>query len=109
MHEQRVSGGNSWITWIMVGFALSAPSPSLPAAEPEINPDDLRPGLIATYTAKDGNSTVSVTRLEPTIALALTAGESPHPRLPANNSKVHWEGYLNILRPGDYVFHARAD
>ncbi|HEY1861428.1 MAG TPA: PA14 domain-containing protein, partial [Gemmataceae bacterium] len=101
MQQRRVTGGNSWI---MTGIALSALATPISGADPEPNADDLRPGLIATYSANEETRTISVTRLEPTIALSLKAGEAPHPRLPADNGKARWEGYLNILRPGEYHF-----
>jgi mono/diheme cytochrome c family protein len=104
--QRRVSGGSSWITWILTGFAWTALARPSPAADPEIDADALRPGLITAYSAKVRTSAISVTRLEPTIALALKAGEAPHPRLPADNGKVRWEGHLNILRPGAYQFQA---
>ena len=43
--------------------------------------------------------------MEPTIALALRAGEAIHPRLAADAS-ARWNGYLKILRPGPYRFTA---
>jgi mono/diheme cytochrome c family protein len=90
-------------------MALAAMARPVPAADAEIDAGALRPGLLTTYSAEEGTNAISVTRLEPTIALALKAGEAPHPRLPADNGKVHWEGYLNVLRPGDYIFQARVD
>ncbi|MFL5240927.1 MAG: hypothetical protein ACJ8FY_02365 [Gemmataceae bacterium] len=46
------------------------------------------------------------TRLEPTIALVLKAGEAPHPRLAANGGSARWEGFINITRAGRYRFRA---
>src|SRR5205814_2737443 len=43
---------------------------------------------------------------EPTIALALKAGEAPHPRLAADGGTVRWQGYIKILRAGPYRFSA---
>jgi mono/diheme cytochrome c family protein len=69
------------------------------------DPDEmaLRPGLVVTYrdTARPARAVV---QLEPSIALALRAGEAPHPRLAADGGTAHWEGYLRILRPGLYRF-----
>jgi hypothetical protein len=109
MRQRRVSGGNSWTIWIITGLAFTAMTRSAPAADPEIEADALRPGLIATHSAKVGNDTIRITRLEPAIALALKAGESPHPRLSAENGKTHWEGYLTILRAGEYRFQLRLN
>ncbi len=67
-----------------------------------IEPSDLKPGLVATY---QGGGTI--TRLEPTVALLLKAGESPHPKLAAVTS-AKWSGYVNITRPGKYTFSANV-
>jgi mono/diheme cytochrome c family protein len=85
-------------------IALAGWPSAIGAAEPEIEPEALRPGLVATYAAKDGTKLVEVTRLEPTIAVALKAREAGHPRLSGDNGTIRWEGYLNILRPGAYRF-----
>jgi mono/diheme cytochrome c family protein len=107
MQQRRVSGGNSWTLYAIAGFALSVLTQPAAAADKEIDAEALRPGLIATYSAKVSNDTISITRLEPTIALALKADESPHPRLSPDNGKARWEGYLKILRSGEYRFQVR--
>ncbi|HKI37510.1 MAG TPA: prolyl oligopeptidase family serine peptidase [Gemmataceae bacterium] len=66
----------------------------------------LRPGLVAGYRDTARPAPNEVIRLEPTIALALRAGEAPHPRLGAAGGSVRWEGYLNVVRAGDYRFRA---
>jgi mono/diheme cytochrome c family protein len=63
-------------------------------------------GLVATYRDNAKPTPVEVTRLEPTLALALGNGEAAHPRLAADGGTVHWEGTLNILRAGGYHFQA---
>ena len=72
------------------------------ADEPKIG--DLHRGLVATY--RDAAKT-EVQRLEPTIALALKAGESAHPRLDGKSEAVTWQGYLNVVRGGNYRFRVR--
>src|SRR5947209_4220878 len=72
------------------------------AAEPNV--EDLRRGLVATY--RDASPT-EVQRLEPTIALALKAGESPHPRLDGKTGTATWKGYVNVVRGGAYRFRVR--
>src|SRR5262249_45976543 len=47
---------------------------------------------------------VEIVQLEPTMALALKAGEAAHPRLSADRGAIRWQGYLNILRAGNYRF-----
>ncbi|HEY8505751.1 MAG TPA: hypothetical protein VIL46_14295, partial [Gemmataceae bacterium] len=76
------------------------------AADP-VDPEELRPGLIATHSDLAGLTPNSVTLLEPTIALNLKAGESTHPRLSAAGITIRWKGYLNVLRKGTYRFKAR--
>src|SRR5262249_57054587 len=77
------------------------------AAAPKIDPDDLRRGLVTTY--KDGARPAprELVRREPTVALALKAGESPHPLLAADGGTVVWKGYVNVIRAGNYRFRAR--
>jgi cbb3-type cytochrome oxidase cytochrome c subunit len=77
------------------------------AAEPAVDVENLRPGLVATFRDTARPAPVEVVRLEPTVALALKAGEAPHPRLAADGGTARWEGYLNVLRPGPYRFSAR--
>jgi mono/diheme cytochrome c family protein len=72
-----------------------------PQTEP-VKEEDLRSGLVATHRDAANREVV---QLEPTIALALKAGEAAHPRLAADGS-VRWQGYLNVLRAGDYRFSA---
>jgi mono/diheme cytochrome c family protein len=80
---------------------------SLPAlAADAIDADALRPGLVATYRDAARAVPAEIVRLEPTIALALKAGEAAHPRLAADGGGVRWEGYLNVVRAGDYRFRA---
>jgi cbb3-type cytochrome oxidase cytochrome c subunit len=76
------------------------------APDQDVTDDDLRPGLVTTYRDGAGASPVEVTRLEPTFALSLGAGEAAHPRLAADGGTAHWEGYLNVLRAGNYRFQA---
>jgi cytochrome c553/cytochrome c551/c552 len=71
-------------------------------AEPSV--EDLHRGLVATY--RDATKT-EIQRLEPTIALALKAGESAHPRLDGKSETVLWNGYLNVVRGGNYRFRVR--
>jgi mono/diheme cytochrome c family protein len=70
-----------------------------------VDPSDLKPGLVATFS--DGNAgSPAVTRLEPTVALTLgTKTESPHPRL-ASGTNMSWKGYINLTRRGNYTFSA---
>ena len=59
-----------------------------------------------TVFQDDGRPPAEIVRLEPTIALALNAGEAAHPALAADGGKVVWTGYLNVLRGGNYRFQA---
>jgi len=78
--------------------------PGLSRAQEELEPEDLRRGLIATFTDPAGK--ISVSRLEPTIALHLAVGEAPHPLLGSESGEYRWSGYINIVRGGDYYFEA---
>ena len=66
-------------------------------AAPE--PEQLRRGLVATYRDTSKPNPVVVTRLEPTVALALGPKESAHPRLTPGGDVV-WKGHINIVRNG---------
>lgn len=71
-----------------------------------IDPSELKPGLITTYSeGVKGNDPPSVTRLEPTVALLIGAGETAHPRL-KQTQRVSWRGSINVTRPGKYTFAA---
>jgi mono/diheme cytochrome c family protein len=77
------------------------------AAEPVVQAEDLRRGLVTTYRDGARPHPAEVVQLEPTVALALKAGEAPDPRLRADDGTVVWKGYLNVLRGGAYRFHVR--
>jgi cytochrome c551/c552 len=83
--------------FLIATLAVLVAGPALRA----VDPADLKPGLVATYQ----DAKAAVTRLEPTVALTLQAGESPHPRLSGLTS-AKWSGYVNITRPGKYTFSA---
>jgi mono/diheme cytochrome c family protein len=71
-----------------------------------VEPADLKPGLIAVYEpVAEGED--PVTRLDPTVALALKGGESAHPRQLAQQ-RVTWKGYINLTRAGKYAFSANV-
>jgi mono/diheme cytochrome c family protein len=69
-----------------------------------VDAEELRPGLVATYRDASNGASTEIAQLEPTVALALQAGEAPHPRLAADGGTVHWDGYLNVVRAGTYRF-----
>jgi cytochrome c553 len=69
-----------------------------------IEPADLKPGLVTTYSEPKAQ----VTRLEPTVALSLGKGESTHPKL-SGLTTARWTGYINITRPGKYTFSANVE
>ncbi len=90
---------SAWASWSPV-VAQS------PERAPTVEPATLRPGLLATYGAAGRDGVIEITRLEPTIALSLKAGEAAHPRLATEGGTVRWLGHLNVLRPGSYRFSA---
>jgi len=79
---------------------------SISSAVRAVEPGDLKPGLIASYV-DFRDSSIHATRLEPTVAIALAKGETPHPRLESGGF-ITWEGYINVVRPGTYRFEANA-
>jgi cytochrome c2 len=79
--------------------------PGAAEAQPQVEPKQLRPGVIVTHRG-GGKKPVAVIQLEPTIALALRASEAPHPRLAADGGGAHYQGYLLVERAGTYQFSA---
>jgi mono/diheme cytochrome c family protein len=88
----------AWAVLLAAGLPAAAADP--------VDADALRPGLVTTYRDSATPTPREVVRLEPAIALALKAGEAPHPRLGADGGTVRWEGYLNVTRAGNYHFRA---
>ena len=82
-------------------LGLLALASMVPAVRADVTLDQLRPGLIATFQDATGDHVV---RLEPIAALGLGKGEASHPWLGSEGGTVHWQGYLNVLQPGDYRF-----
>ena len=73
------------------------------AAAGAVEPSDLKPGLMTWYF--DAPNGAQAMRLEPTVALTLAKGETPHPRL-SKGDIVRWDGHVNVVRPGRYHFDA---
>jgi mono/diheme cytochrome c family protein len=67
----------------------------------------LKRGLVTTYRDAAKPTPAEAVRLEPTVALALKAGEAPDWRLQAGGGTAVWQGYLNVLRGGTYRFSVR--
>jgi mono/diheme cytochrome c family protein len=76
----------------------------LASAARAVEPSELKPGLVATFGGQT-NPELLVTRLEPTVAITLKAGEAAHPRL-VDTGSIRWNGYINVVRPGKYTFSA---
>jgi hypothetical protein len=68
----------------------------------QVDLEELRPGLVASYEDSAGTRII---RLDPLIGLSWRASETAHPRLEPDGT-VRWQGYINILRPGAYRFSA---
>jgi mono/diheme cytochrome c family protein len=68
---------------------------------------DLKRGLVTTYRDAAKPTPAEAVRLEPTVALALKAGEAPDWRLQGDGGTAVWQGYLNVLRGGKYRFQVR--
>jgi cytochrome c551/c552 len=72
------------------------------AALRRVDPDDLRPGLVATYRSLADRS-AALTRLERKPAFYL-GHSSPDPRLPPGPFEVTWTGMLFVKDAGPIVF-----
>lgn len=83
---------------LFVAALLLAAAPAAHAVEPS----ELKPGLIVTYTGLAGGE---VTRLDPAPAVSLAAGDSVHPRLKGLGTAT-WKGYVNVVRGGKHRFSA---
>ncbi|MBO0699582.1 MAG: c-type cytochrome, partial [Zavarzinella sp.] len=81
-------------------------TPLAPAADgrPDLEPDDLRPGLVAEYRSV-ADAKATVIRIEPKPAFTL-GRSSPHPRIPPGPFEVTWTGVISIRDPGPITFSA---
>jgi mono/diheme cytochrome c family protein len=78
---------------------------SLPAAGPlDLEPGDLRPGLVAEYRSLRA-SKATLPRIDPKPAFTL-GRSSPHPRIPPGPFEVNWSGVLAVRDPGPISFSA---
>jgi len=79
---------------------------SLPAADGrlELEPDDLRPGLLAEYRSL-ADEKAKASRIDPKPAFTL-GRSSPHPRLPAGPFEVIYAGVISIRDSGPLSFSA---
>lgn len=85
---------------VLLSTLLIDPSP----ARAQVDADDLRLGLIGIYRDVTKPTAMEIVQLDPHIALHLNKGDAPHPRLAASGGNYRWEGYLNVLRAGEYQF-----
>src|SRR5262249_26753254 len=95
--HRRHWAGLAGVTAFGIFLAISRGGPT----QGQLNREDLRPGLVATYRDGAGRDVV---QLDSAMALALKAGESANPRLDAGDGTVTWEGFLNVFRPSEYTF-----
>lgn len=83
----------TWLALVILSIPLQA-----------VDRKDLKSGLLTQYTeATEEAPPRTHTRLEPTVALTLNAGQSPHPQL-AGVKTIRWAGYMTIVTPGEYRF-----
>src|SRR5262245_25320415 len=80
-------------------FALAAPGQPL-----DVEPDDLRPGLVAQYRSLSDKE-ATLTRIDPKLSFQL-GQSSPHPRIPAGPFEATWEGVLDLKDAGPISFDA---
>src|SRR6476659_10043362 len=89
-------------TALLVGLLSASLAPA--AGPLDLEPEDLKPGLVAEYrSAADAKATV--TRIEPKPAFTL-GRSSPHPRIPPGPFEVTWTGVVSIRDPGPIAFSA---
>ena len=89
----------------MIGAALTLCVLASPVAAPiDLEPGDLKPGLVAEYrSVVEPNARVG--RVEPKPAFTL-GRSSPHPRIPPGPFEVTWSGVIQIKEPGPITFSA---
>src|SRR5262245_43338351 len=78
------------------------------AADEDDDEDAVLPGLPAHYEAQVNGRAVSFRRYDALPTFRLANGESPDPRLPAQDWRVTWKGVLAVKSPGKYQLAVRA-
>src|SRR5262249_35828424 len=72
--------------------------------KPEVEPEDLPPGLVAHYQSlTDKSATLHRIDAKPAFHLGLS---SPHPRIPPGPFTVAWTGTLHLKDPAPITFDA---
>src|SRR5262245_41300985 len=87
--------------WLLCASLAAAGQPKGPL---DIEPEDLRPGLVAEYRSL-ADAKATLTRIDPKPAFTL-GWSSPHPRLPAGPFEVVWTGVLNVRDAGPLSYSA---
>lgn len=89
----------------MIGAAMTLCVLASPIAAPlELEPGDLKPGLVAEYRSV-AEPKARVGRIEPKPAFAL-GRSSPHPRIPPGPFEVTYTGAIHIKEGGSIAFSA---
>src|SRR5215468_7716192 len=88
----------------MTPAALALCLLTTPTAPLDLEPGDLKPGLVAEYRSV-AEPEARVTRIEPKPAFTL-GRSSPHPRIPPGPFEVTWNGVLQIKEAGAITFLA---
>jgi glucose/arabinose dehydrogenase len=97
--------GGLLLVLVATGMPLHAGDLGKPPGPLDVEPDDLRPGLVALYrSTADPESSVARTEAKPTFTLGHS---SPHPRIPPGPFEVVWTGVLLVKDPGPITFDAR--
>jgi hypothetical protein len=84
---------------------LHAADPGKPPGPLQVEPEDLRPGLVALYRSTADPAT-SLARIDAKPAFSL-GHSSPHPRIPPGPFEVVWTGVVLVKDPGPITFDAR--
>src|SRR4051812_12954051 len=88
---------NPYMTALLLLLALAA-------GPLDLDPDDLRPGLVGAYHSL-AEPRAAAARIDPKPAFTL-GRSSPHPRIPPGPFEVTWTGVLSIRDPGPLAFSA---
>src|SRR5262245_40936141 len=83
---------------------LSSPLSPAAGGPLDLEPEDLKPGLVAEYRSL-ADPKATVTRIEPKPAFTL-GRSSPHPRIPPGPFEVTWTGVISVRDPGPITFFA---
>ena len=90
--------GPTWVALLVLCVGGSLFAADKPAGRLDLDPDDLKSGLVAEYRSL-ADPKATVTRIDAKPAFTL-GHSSPHPRIPNGPFEVTWTGVISIRDPG---------